>query len=174
MAALDVVVAGLLNCVEAALAGTPGGPVGRVCDVPGLLAWDDCQCGLLALTVDRVFPSATFPTEAFDEILTAACPPPYEAVDLTVTVLRCAPNMDSRGNPPTCAQLAAAAEVWAFDIEAVRGAIVCCMAGLVGAGTVEEWTLRATDPAGPEGGCVGADTHVTVGLMACGCLAGVR
>ena len=41
------------------------------------------------------------------------------------------------------------------------------------AGTVEEWTLRATDPAGPEGGCVGTDTHVTVGLMSCGCLVGV-
>lgn len=170
MSDLDTTVAALVSSVQAALDGTPGGRPERVCDVPGQLAWDDCQCGLLAVTVGRIYPSTTFPAEAADTQLTSPCPPPYEAVDVTVTVLRCAPTVDSRGNPPSCETLGAAAEIWAWDVEAIRAAVVCCLTGLVFDGTVENWTLRATDPAGPEGGCVGSTTTLTVGLLSCACV----
>jgi hypothetical protein len=166
------VVAGILACVEAAVAGTPAGPVGRACDVPGQLAWDGCDCGLLGVTVDRVFPSSTFPLEAVDQVLTSPCRPAYDAMDITVTVLRCAPQPAGNDVAPTCAALGGAAEQWAFDVEAVRGALVGCLTGLEEAGTIEEWTLRSSDPAGPQGGCVGSDTRLTVATLACLCPGG--
>lgn len=165
---VGAVVGGLLDAVNAGLAGTPACAPGRVCTVPGTLAWDDC-CGTLAVTVDRIYPSAVFPTEAVDSQLVAPCPPAYEAVDMTVTVLRCAPSPNEVGDPVPCAELAAAAEVWAYDVEAVRGAVTCLLGSLADSDVVAEWTLRATDPVGPNGGCVGSTTQVTVGLVACGC-----
>jgi hypothetical protein len=172
VADLNTVVAALLDCARTALSKVTAGVPGRVCDVPGLLAWDGCDCGVLAVTVDRIYPSATFPVEAADVVLTSPCPPPYDAVDMTVTVLRCAPSPDDFGWPPSCDQLAAAAEVEFEDLEAIRGALACCLAVLTVTDTIAEWTLRDTTPAGPQGGCVGTGTHLTIGMINCACRVG--
>lgn len=171
MSDLYEVIAALTECVRAALAGTAAGEPARICTVPGALAWDECDCGLLAITVDRIYPSNAFPTEAAPTL--AACTAAYEVADLTVTVLRCAPNPVGNALAPTCVALDAAALTWFLDMDAVRGALGCCLAGLRDAGTVEELVLRDTVPAGPQGGCVGSDTRLTVGFIGCLCPAGV-
>lgn len=173
MTALDDTIDALLECVRVALAATDAGEPGRVCDVPGLVAADDCQCGQLTITIDRIYPSLQFPNEAPATALADQCTPPYEAYNLTVTVLRCAPTLDSRGNPPSCAVLDAAALAWFIDMDAVREALGCCLIGLRDADTIVDFTLRDTTPLGPDGACVGSDTHLTIGLVNCGCLAGV-
>jgi hypothetical protein len=171
MSSMPQVVAAVLECARAALANTPAGQPGRVCDVPGQLAWDDCQCGLLAVSAPRLFPATRFPLESVDTDLVAPCPPPYEAAELTVTVLRCAPNPDSAGNPPTCDALAAAAVTWARDVQVLRDALGCCLAQMVAAGTVEAGVVQASAPTGPQGGCVGSETTLAVALPNCLCLA---
>jgi len=170
--ALDQVVAVVLDCVGSALAGTAAGRPGRVCTVPGLLAWDGGDCGLLAVTVDRVYPSSTFPVEAQAVELAGPCPPQYEVAELTVTVLRCAPTIDSAGRSPSCTALDRSANTWFRDMDATRAALGCCLAGLRDVDTVAEFVVRDTTPAGPEGGCVGSDTHLTVGFVACLCPTG--
>jgi hypothetical protein len=172
MTALDDAIATLTARVQAALAATDAGPPARVCAVPGQLAWDDCQCGVLAVTVDHLYPSAAFPQQATGATLASPCPPAYEAAALTVTVLRCAPGPDQYGNPPTCAALTAAAITWFTDLDTVRAALACALLDLRDADTIVDFTLGDTVPAGPEGGCVGLDTHLTVGFVNCLCPTG--
>lgn len=169
---LDAVVTTVRDRVLAALTATDAGAPQRVCEVAGALAWDACDCGLLAVTVDRIVQSRAFPADAPPVDMSAGCPPPYLAASLTVTVLRCAPPPDRVGNPPTCEALDLAAQVWVTDLDATRRAIACALADLRTAGTIEEYTLGDQTPAGPEGGCVGFDTHLTVGLVNCLCPAG--
>jgi hypothetical protein len=171
-AALDTVVETLRGCVLAALAATDAGAPARVCEVAGQLAWDNCDCGVLAVTVDRMYPSTMFPQQAPPVQLAAACPPPYEAVDLAVTVLRCAPGPDGQGRSPSCTQLDAASLTWFLDVDAVRQALACCLVGLRDADTVVDFVLRDTVPLGPEGGCVGSETRLAVGLANCPCPVG--
>jgi hypothetical protein len=169
---LNDVVAALITCVRDALAATAAGAPDRVCDVPGQLAWDACDCGVLAVTVTRMYPSVSFPQAAAGAALVGPCPPPYEATDLTVTVLRCAPSMDGYGNPPSCDLLDAATLTWTRDLDATRRALACCLVDLRDADTIVDFMLGESTPAGPEGGCVGVDTHLTVGLVNCLCPVG--
>jgi hypothetical protein len=167
---LDTVLDTLTARVQAALAATDAGPPARICAVPGQLAWDDCRCGVLAVTVEHLYPSAAFPQQATGTALAGPCPPAYEAAAVTVTVLRCAPGQ--YGNPPTCEALTAAAITWFTDLDAVRATLACALLDLRDADTIVDFTLGDTVPAGPEGGCVGLDTHLTVGFVNCLCPAG--
>lgn len=167
--ALTTVVPGLLECVRVGLAATEAGAPDRVCEVPGQLAWDGCECGTLAVTVDRIFQSATFPQPAGDNELAAQCASAYLAVDATVTVLRCAPNPQGTALAPTCTALDAAALAWFIDMDAVRSALACCLLDMRTADTIVEFVLRDTVPAGPQGGCVGSDTRLTFGIANCLC-----
>jgi hypothetical protein len=137
--------------------------------VPGVLAWDGCDCGVLAVQVTRVYPSRSFPTDASGAPDFQACPVLYLAVDMTVTVLRCAPSPDDYGRPPSCDQLAVSAATWRADAATVRAALACCLPVLRDAGIMEEFALRGLRPVGPEGGCVGSEQSLTVGLCAPGC-----
>lgn len=170
MSGFDTVVAGLLDAAAAALAATAAGPVARACDVPGDIAADGCDCGLLAVTVERIYPSATFPDPAGADV-TPGCVP-YLAADLTVTVLRCAPGPDMAGAGPGCVALDAAAAAWLLDAAAIRQALRCTLAALTATGVLAAWTIRAQTPNGPAGGCVGWDTRLTVAVPACLCPGG--
>lgn len=166
--ALYTAAAALLACVRATLAVTVAGVPDRVCLVPGELAWDECDCGLLAVTVGRVYPSSTFPTDVSLDPRQVDCAPPYTVADVTVTVLRCAPTVDEAGNPPTCDDLAAAAATWRADAAAVLTGVACCLPDLVDAGRIEQYRIGDLTPLGPEGGCMGSELRVTIGLCASG------
>lgn len=169
--ALTTVPAALLECVRAALAGTAAGAPERVCVVPGQLAWDECDCGLLAAVVGPIDQSSTFPQPASDADRVSACPPAYQSVNVTITVLRCAPQPEGAALAPTCAALDAAALTWFTDMDAVRTALACCLRDLRAADTIADFVLADTVPAGPEGGCVGSDTRLTFGVTNCLCAA---
>lgn len=170
---LDAVVTALLECVRVALAATAAGQPDRVCEVAGELAWDDCDCGVLAVGVDRLYPSRVFPQEASAADFASGCQLPFLVADLTVTVLRCAPGPDRAGGSPSCPALDTAARTWLVDADAVRRSTACCVADLRAADTVAEFTLRDQIPLGPEGGCVGSAYHLSVALDNCGCLVAV-
>ncbi|MGW3971216.1 hypothetical protein ACWEFD_18190 [Streptomyces ardesiacus] len=182
----------VLGCVCAALQdaadqvdGQPGCPC-RSCLVPGLPAWDSCDdpCnqapaegagGQLSVNVARLYTSTEFPTA--DRTvpptqtrgrLTCSAPPAL-AVELMVTLLRCAPSFDERGCPPTCEELGAAARILHTDLVVVRNAVECCLptTGAQRRGRVV--FVGETRTVGPEGGCVGLEQRVTVALPGCGC-----
>lgn len=158
------VAAALRDCAREALALTDAGVPAdmRSCVVPGAIAWDTCQCGQLDVTATSIFLSRQFPTAANGA--ESNCAAPYVVASMTVSVLRCAPTVDSRGNLPTCAQLDEATTAWAADADAIREAVRCCLVNLVDTGVIAAYALGDQTPQGPEGGCVGSLQALSVGL----------
>lgn len=169
-----------LNEAAAADATRPGCPDCRACVVPGQVAWDSCDdpCtgdagGQLSVSVARLYGSTTndFPAEVRVVQGVRNCtPPPVTAVELVVTLLRCAPVFDERGCPPTCAELDESARVLHLDMVTVYNALLCCLPGTDPTRPRGlKFVMGQQQTVGPEGGCVGLEQRVTVALAGCGC-----
>lgn len=121
----------------------------------GLLAWDDC-CGMLVVVPERIYRTARWPAEGPDE---NNCYGGELAVQLVVLWLACIPTVDDRGRAPSAAALQAA------YTEFLRAAAVIWNAML---GLPDEWRWLSTGQSqtflGTEGGCIGVETRLTVGL----------
>ena len=146
-------------CTELTASGLPD-----VCFcgvLPGaMVALDTCggcgatgKCGQAWVRLVSVFPSNNFPNP--DSAPTCAS---LLAFELEIGVMRCAPAMDSRGNPPTVAQQLDAVRLQTADMLAMRRAVACCMGG-----TDNAYFLGTYSPYGPQGGCVGGSWTVVVG-----------
>lgn len=175
----------VLGCVCAALEETagrvedqPGCPC-RACVVPGPPGWDGCNdpCGLedgaggqLTVHVARDFPTSTFPTEERAVQGGRNCAPPSTtAVELVVTLLRCAPTMDDRGCPPSCEELAAAARTVHVDKATIYNALLCCLPTTGTRRRGPLFYLSGGRVLESEGGCMGVEQRVIVALPNCGC-----
>lgn len=170
LSTLAPIVTGIGSAVVAALAGTPEGIPERVCLlVPGDIAADGCDCGQLALTIQRRYGSYTFPVEATGDEAAAGCPPPILVGIVTLTLLRCVPGPDDDLNPPSCAALQAAAEGQDIDIATIRRTLACHLAELADQDQILHYTIGATVSNGPSGNCGGSDTTITIGVNNCGC-----
>lgn len=174
----------VLGCVCSTLEETaaeiedqPGCPC-RACVVPGPPAWDRCTdpCGTgdgvggqLTVHVARIYPSLSFPADDRTVFGTRACPAPATAVDLVVTLLRCAPTLDEHGCPPTCEELSAAARVVHLDTASVHNALLCCLPTTGPRRRGPQFVMGAHRVLEPQGGCMGIEQRVTVALPGCGC-----
>jgi len=157
------------DCIAARLA-TDGLPApARACVTVGEIAWDECPCGQLAVSLIELFPSETFPT--FTLAPTVRCPPKLTVAHYTVELVRCA-NTGSDISPPTCQALAADALLAVRDAHAVRAGITCCLDQAAAARSIVDYALGRQVMIGPQGGCVGSRTDLYIGLMACGCTPG--
>ncbi|MGO4747800.1 hypothetical protein AB4212_04040 [Streptomyces sp. 2MCAF27] len=174
----------VLGCVCAALEdtatkveGQPACPDCRTCLVPGTPAWDGCEdpCtgeagGQLTVNVTRVYPSTTTSFPAEDRTvrdLRECAPPPVTAVELVVTLLRCAPGPTEQGCLPSCEEEEAAARVLHVDQFTVYNALLCCVSRTGGGRRGRRFLLGASRVVGPQGGCVGIEQRVTVALPGC-------
>lgn len=122
--------------------------------------------GQLTVAVQRLFTTnrQVFPREAQDARDARNCAlPVVMAATLAVTVFRCSPLPSDGGCPPSPDDLAATALQVNADMVAVQRAALCCFAS---EGTDRpngrRYVLGATTMIGPQGGCVGFQTLVTV------------
>jgi hypothetical protein len=166
-----------LDRTAAEVEGQPGCPC-RACVVPGPPAWDGCTdpCGSgegaggqLTVHVARIYPTTTFPAEDRPVLGSRGCMVPGTAVDLVVTLLRCAPTLDEHGCPPTCEELAAAAQVVHVDTASVFNALVCCLPTTGTRRRGPLFVMGAHRVLESQGGCMGIEQRVTVALPGCGC-----
>lgn len=133
--------------------------------VEGLIAWDDCSCGLLATTWAIIFGSDVFPQEAIG--ITGNCDTAWEVMEAAVQVIRCAPTPPTGARnklAPAVADLAAAAKQMAMDVvQARRGSskLLCTMKD---SGEITDYMVRRHSVLGPEGGCVGFELRMYVAL----------
>lgn len=131
-----------------------GRPVTTRFVAAGLVAWDDC-CGLLAVAPERVFRTARFPVEGPDDL---GCFDGLVAVSLVVLLMRCVPVLDDRGQPPTEDAMSEAYSALLRD------------GGVVWNELCGQWpdgwdsTGQAQTFVGAEGGCIGVETRITLGL----------
>lgn len=131
--------------------------------VPGAIAWDSCDCGMLAVSVARVYLSDTFPDELVTRV-SAGCDPAWEVAELVIQVIRCAPNPDNLGNPPTVAALAASAQLVACDAYETLRATSVTLCQMRGERDIIDYLIRPQVAQGPQGGCVGTELRALVGL----------
>ncbi|WP_019548629.1 hypothetical protein [Streptomyces sulphureus] len=163
-----------LDAVPDDVPGHPGCPC-RVCVVPGESAWDSCAdpCtgeagGQLTVNIARMWPTSRFP-EPDNEVrgLRGCVPAATTAVELVVTVLRCAPLPTADGCPPDCDQLAEAARIVHVDAVTVLNAVTCCLPGTAPGRRGRRFVMGQQRTIGPQGGCVGVEQRLTAALPGC-------
>jgi hypothetical protein len=158
----------LRSCAMERLALTVSGPPERSCVVPGQIAWDGCDCGQLAVSIVRTFPSANFPTQAgFAGFQFNANCVPLIVADMLVQVVRCVPTPRGKDTTVPCDDLAKAARAMEADAYAVRVGVQCCLNELENDPTsfVSHWVINEQARIGPEGGCAGSELRLTVGVI---------
>lgn len=156
----------LLDCVGAQLAGTTQGAPSRAFVATGAeIAWDDCHCGQLTVHMLRTYPSDNFP------LLKQAgpfnrCEAKLSVVEYVITILRCVPVQDNRGNPPAPGRMTDAARLDHEDRRAVRAGVACCFDDedprKPGFRLVQEQLA-----VGDQGMCAGSELHVFIGFPNC-------
>jgi hypothetical protein len=131
--------------------------------VPGAIAWDACDCGLLAVSVGTVYPTEQFPNPALARV-SNACDAPWEAAEIVMQIVRCAPNPDDNGEPPTTAELDASARQVLTDAYEMMRAVSTKLCEMNKAREISDFVVRALTPQGPAGGCVGNELRAVVSL----------
>jgi hypothetical protein len=131
--------------------------------VPGAIAWDECDCGLLAVSVAQVYLTETFPDQLARRVGNA-CDAPWEVAELVVQVVRCAPNPDDPMTAPTTAELAASAQEVLTDAYEMLRAVSVKLCQMNRDRDISDFMLRPLTAQGPSGGCVGNELRAYVSL----------
>lgn len=156
----------LVTELASALAESVGGPVQRASMVPGEIAWDECDCGLLAISVRRWWLSDDFPEGQFAQsiVRSSPCNLPWMIGEFRIQVIRCAPN--PQGNmlsvPP--GELDTAAEVLIADAHVTINTTTSVLCDLKDTDQIIDYTIGETDTQGPNGGCVGSELIVFIAV----------
>lgn len=163
---------GVLAAVSAALANTTCGVPKRVTYSPGAeQAWDACDCGQLALSVNRRYRSRGFPREATDD-LRGSCDDVVITFDCSLSIVRCFPGPDKNGSPPRPSAQAAAFACQEEDAYVVWNTTWCYLTQLRDSTPrlVTDFVLNDQPSLGPSGACGGSQLNFKFGLyVPCGC-----
>lgn len=155
-----VVAAALRDAVYAGLSPQPC----RYGVVPGAIAWDDCDCGALYVTVLRTFLSDTFP-EILEAPVGIGCDATQEVAEIVLQVLRCAPNPGAPAElAPAEDALDASARQLASDTFNTMAAVSLELCTMKDADEILDFLLMETTAVGQDGGCVGLELHVLAAL----------
>jgi hypothetical protein len=130
--------------------------------VPGAIAWDECDCGMLAVTVGPIFLSDNFPDQAIRK--TGNCDAIYEVGELIIQIVRCAPNPEDQITSPTTAELDTSAQEVLRDAYELLKAVSVKLCEMNDARDIVDFILRPLTPQGPSGGCVGNELRALVAL----------
>lgn len=157
------------------LALTEHGEPDRACVHAGEIAWDECECGQLTVSLQTAFPSNTFPTPSDASGLpptgtptNRGCGSNFMVFTFLVSMLRCAPIGEDNA-PPSCADLDAAASVTAEDAWAVRAGLHCYLTeaaqrDATGRKIILDWLMGTQVAVGPDGMCQGTEIPVTIAV----------
>lgn len=135
----------------------------RVGVVPGAIAWDDCQCGQLVVSLARIYESDAFPSELGQVI---NCPAALLVGELIVQIIRCVPlPADNEISVPIVALQESAATVTTDAWTTIQ--TVSCELQVMRDDDrdIYDYLVQSQQVVGPEGGCVGSELHVLVGLV---------
>lgn len=130
--------------------------------VPGAIAWDACDCGMLAVSIAQVYPSETFPAPQAAPF--GACQAPYEVAEVVVQIIRCAPSAQGQALWPPVAALDASARQVARDAYETLHAVSVELCDMNEARDIADYLIRPQVAQGPQGGCVGSELRALVSL----------
>lgn len=157
----------LLTEIDQALQLSAAGSVARVCVVPGELAWDQCECGTLAASPRRFFLSDEFPEDSLGRGIVRAgpCDLPFLVAEVSISIIRCAPQPADGFTAPPCPALAASAQVLLSDAYVVMTETIRVLCELTANNLILDYVLGEQNARGPEGSCVGTELIALIGLM---------
>lgn len=131
--------------------------------VPGAIAWDECDCGLLAISLARIHLSDQFPQQLTTRI--GACDAAWEVGEYVVQLIRCAPNPDGVDDlAPSTAALDASAQEILTDAYELLKSVSEKLCEMKRDRDVIDFFLAPLTSQGPSGGCVGNELRFLVGL----------
>lgn len=156
----------LVTGVADELVGSLGGPVERAGVIPGDIVWDDCSCGLLAVTVTRFFLSDNFPsdTTTTGEIRIGPCDLPWVVGEIHLDVVRCAPLPTGDVLAPTVEALDASAQILLSDASLALMRATQELCALKEEDLIIDYVTGEQTAVGPLGDCVGTDLRLLVAL----------
>jgi hypothetical protein len=156
----------LVDAISIALAATPSsGPVNRACVVPGSIAWDECDCGMLAISPRRWVLSDDFPQGEFGGLYRATpCELPIYVGELVIQVIRCAPTPQGASISVPCAQMQPVARQVVSDAWVALTATTDLLCTLKKNDQIIDFVFEDQTAEGPSGGCTGTEITVRVGL----------
>jgi hypothetical protein len=131
--------------------------------VPGAIAWDACDCGLLAVSVGQIYPSEQFPNPAIARV--GNCDAPFETAEIIMQVVRCTPTVDDVGEPPTTDALDASAREILQDAYEMMSAVSITLCQMNKDREIYDFLMRPLTPQGPSGACGGNELRAFVGLL---------
>jgi hypothetical protein len=131
--------------------------------VPGAIAWDECDCGLLAVSVAQIYPTEVFP-DPLARRVGNGCDAPWEVGEIVIQVVRCAPNPDDPLTAPTTAELDTSAQEVLTDAYEMMRAVSITLCEMNQARDISDFMLRPLTAQGPTGGCVGNELRAYVSL----------
>lgn len=138
----------------------------RKCIVPGLIAWDGCDCGALNGTISRW--GVTDRPDNLTPPLAPKCAVDFQVATMNISLVRCVPGPGPKGTPPTCQALEDAALLLEQDAYWVLETVVCTLQELEDDDTsplrVANWQIVQQNPVGPEGVCAGSVVQFNVWL----------
>lgn len=155
----------LVSGISDALAGTMEGQPNRACVVPGAIAWDQCDCGQLAISASRWFYSENFPTETGPGTQSTPCMMPYLVGELVIQLVRCMPSPEGRDLFVPCAKLSNSARILIEDAYVVLETTRQTLCELRSDDIIVDFTFSEQTTVGPEGGCGGTELRVLVGIL---------
>lgn len=156
----------LVTGVADELVGSLGGAVERAGVVPGDVVWDDCSCGLLAVTVTRFFLSDNFPADSTTtgEIRIGPCVLPWVVGEIHLDVVRCAPLPTGEALAPSVEALDISAQVLLDDAWHALHRATQELCALKEAEMIVDYVTGEQTAVGPLGDCVGTDLRLLVAL----------
>lgn len=136
----------------------------RATVVPGLIAWDGCDCGALYVYVNQVFASETFPMQKITNDLSDGCTALYESAEFVLQVMQCAPTPMSGSMVTSVADEDAAARLVRRDAYEAYRAVNRFLCAARDDRRIEDFIMDVSIVQGPSGGCVGTELRFRVGL----------
>lgn len=131
--------------------------------VPGAIAWDECDCGLLAVSVARVYLSDTFPQPL--NVKVGACDATLEVGEFVAQLIRCAPNPPGLEDlSPTVADLDLSAQEILRDAYELLKAVSVKLCEMNRDREIPDFFVNPLTAQGPSGGCVGNELRFLVAL----------
>lgn len=125
---------------------------------------DDCCKGQLYVEWQRSWPSVRFPQPQGPNDLNLTDPNIRAVATYKIGIFRCSPTQDDDQNPPTSAEIDAAAQTFFKDQFALLGGVLCLLKEWDRAGAQVRWTdLEPRD----EGGCAGSVLTVQIAFPVC-------
>jgi hypothetical protein len=132
--------------------------------VPGAIAWDECDCGMLAISIARVFTSDVFPEELTTKEGAAVCDAAWEVGELVIQIIRCAPSPEGQSVAPSVAALDASAQEVARDAYETLLAATSELCQMRAVSDIDDFFISPQVAQGPSGSCVGSELRALVSL----------